>query len=598
MNYKDFLKKYFHFFTYFHNYLGYRIFIALISSVLVGILDGVGLALFIPLIRMITGSPMGASLSGKENFISELVLDTFNITPNLLNVFMLIFIFFCFKGIAKFFESYLRVVFQQVFMRKVRLANIDLLNSYDFQKFLKSDAGRIQNTLSGEINRLNSAYIHYFKSFQLGVLVLTYIIFALGVDWKFTLLTVFGGVAVNFIFKYLYKRTVYFSRMFTLKTHFFQNLLVQKVYLFKYLKATGLNAVYGEKLKSSIHDMEGIQKKVGLVDALLGALREPLSIVIVFLAVFLNIQFFDESLANVMLSLLLLYRAITFFMTMQEQWNSFLGVSGSLENMRDFTKELERGKEKNGKIIFDTFKEKLVFKDVTFSFTSKKNILSHISFTVHKNETLAIVGESGAGKSTMLNVLSGLLLPTSGMYYVDNIPIHEFEAQSFKKRIGYIVQDATIFNDTIYNNISFWAPKTPENYKRFLYAIKKSAIDDFILNLPNKEDTLLGSNGINISGGQKQRLSIARELFKEVDFLLLDEATSALDTETEAIIRNNIYKLKGEYTIIIIAHRLATIKNADRIILMDKGVISAIGSFEELLQCSSKFRKMVSIQNL
>ena len=142
------------------------------------------------------------------------------------------------------------------------------------------------------------------------------------------------------------------------------------------------------------------------------------------------------------------------------------------------------------------------------------------------------------------------------------------------------------------------APKTEENFLRFIHAVKKAAIFDFIQNLPEKENTVLGTNGINISGGQRQRLSIARELFKKVDFLFMDEATSALDGETESVIQQNIHQLKGEFTILIIAHRLSTIKDADRIILMKNGSIIDIGNFESLLSSSVEFREMVRLQNI
>ena len=598
MDYKKFLKNYFHYFSYFYGYLRYRIFIAFGISLLVGLLDGIGLALFIPLFKLITAESNTEVVGENQDFISDLVINQLGITPNLINIFLLIFIFFSLKGIAKLMESFTRIIYQQYFMRKIRISNIDLLNRYDYQNFLKTDTGRIQNTFSGEVNRVNTAYIYYFKSVQFGVLVLVYVLLALGSDWKFTLLVVAGGILMNFIYKILYKRTKYFSKKLTFQSHIFQNLLVQKIHLFKYLKATGLNYLYGEKLKTNIIGIEGIQRRMGMVDALLGAIREPLTILVVFGAIFLNMYFFDEVMGSILLSLILLYRGITFFMAMQEHWNLFLGASGSLDNMQSFTEELKRGRERNGTEIFKGFTEKLQLKDLNFEFGSAVKVLQNINLTIRKNETLAIVGESGAGKSTLLNIISGLLLPGSGSYLIDNTPVEQLDLASFKKHIGYIVQDATIFNDTIYNNISFWAPKTPENYNRFLKAIEKAAISDYIMNLPQKEDSLLGTNGINISGGQKQRLSIARELYKEVDFLLMDEATSALDGETESVIQQNINHLKGQFTIIIIAHRLATIKNVDRIVLMKNGKIEAVGNFEKLLENSREFREMVSLQNL
>jgi subfamily B ATP-binding cassette protein MsbA len=153
-----------------------------------------------------------------------------------------------------------------------------------------------------------------------------------------------------------------------------------------------------------------------------------------------------------------------------------------------------------------------------------------------------------------------------------------------------------IFNDTIFNNVTFWDEPTAENKERFIEALKKASIYDMVMSQPLEGDALLGSNGINVSGGQKQRLSIARELYKEVDFLFMDEATSALDSETEKEIQENIEQLKGKYTLIIIAHRLSTIKDADRIVILNKGEIVQVGNFEELFMNSASFKKMVELQ--
>lgn len=598
MNYKLLLKNYFHYFNYFHGFLKHRVYLALGISLAVGVLDGIGLALFIPLLQLIVGGSAPDSVARNENFISDFVIENLGITPTFLNIFLLIFFFFSLKGVAKFFEIYFRIIFQQIFMRKLRISNIDLLNVFSFRSFLKADTGKIQNTFSGEVNRVNIAYEFYFKSVQYGVLVLVYILLAMGSDWKFTLLVVTGGILINLIFKSLYKRLKVYSRKYTKQSHVFQNFLVQKVHLFKYLKATGLNLSYGNKLKKSIGGMEVTQRKIGVVSALLGALREPLIILVVFVAIFLNMTLFENAMGGVLLSLILLYRGISFFIAMQEQWNLFLSYAGSLENMESFTSELEAGREFSGNKKFDGFKDKLVLKNLSFNFTSGIKVLKDINITVYKNETVALVGESGSGKSTLLNIMSGLLLPSSGNYFIDGDQIENLELQSFKKCIGYIVQDPVIFSDSVFNNVSFWAPKTPENYRKFQDAIQQAAVADFVMNLPEKEETLLGIDGINISGGQKQRFSLARELYKQADILFMDEATSSLDGQTEAEIQNNLNRLKGKFTILTIAHRLATVKNSDRIILLKKGRIDGIGTFDELLISSSHFREMVQHENL
>src|SRR5690606_17634392 len=152
--------------------------------------------------------------------------------------------------------------------------------------------------------------------------------------------------------------------------------------------------------------------------------------------------------------------------------------------------------------------------------------------------------------------------------------------------------------DSIYDNVTFWAERTEENIDRFWKVLEKVALGAFVQQLGDRENTLLGDNGMLISGGQKQRISIARELYKDIEILIMDEATSALDSETEHFIQDSINGLQGEYTMVIIAHRLSTIKNANKIYLLENGSVSGQGSFDELIQHSSKFSRMVSLQNM
>ena len=299
----------------------------------------------------------------------------------------------------------------------------------------------------------------------------------------------------------------------------------------------------------------------------------------------------------ILISLLFFYRAQSSLMGMQQSWNAFLGVSGSLENMQDFLEELEEAEEVTGKLNFDKFQSEIKCKGLSFSF-GETQVLNSIDLDIPINKSIAFVGESGSGKTTLVNVLAGLLEPSGGKVLIDGQSIQSLNKTKYQKRIGYITQEAVIFNDTIYNNISFWAEKTPENLKRFYDVIEQAALTEFLQELPNKEDTLLGNNGINVSGGQKQRISIARELFKDIDILIMDEATSALDSETEKAIQESIEALQGRYTLIIVAHRLATIRNVDKIVFMHKGKIDEHGSFSDLMQRVPRFRKMVELQEL
>src|SRR5690554_7674894 len=211
-------------------------------------------------------------------------------------------------------------------------------------------------------------------------------------------------------------------------------------------------------------------------------------------------------------------------------------------------------------------------KNLHFAYGAKP-ILKNINLHISKNESLALVGESGSGKTTLISLITGLLHPDDGSIKVGGVALSDFQSKSYQKHIGYVSQDPVIFDDNLYNNVTFWAPKTPENQLRFEESIRKASLEDFMLELNERENTILGNNGINLSGGQRQRVSIARELYKDIELLILDEATSSLDSETEKAIQESIEALQGKYTIIIVAHRLSTIKNVDRIVFMDKGRI-------------------------
>lgn len=593
---KKILKTYFQYLTYFYIHLRYRVFVSLGLSLLVGVLDGFGLAMFLPLLQMVDGNQEEVSTEqmGSLSFLVE-GFQGIGILLNLYSVLLIILFFFTFKGIVKFLEGYLRVIYQQYFIKNIRISNADLLANFKYNNFVNSDSGRIQNTFSGEVERVNQAYRTYFFSIQAAVLVGVYIVLAFLSNPQFALLITIGGGLTNFFFKSLYAATKVRSAKLTREMHAFQGLLIQKVSNFKYLKATALIFKYVDKLKEGIEQIEISQRKIGILASTLQAIREPLTMLVIVFVIIAQIKFFGGELGLIILSLLFFYRALTFLMSMQNFWNSFLGVSGSLDNMTAFTRELKHGQQKYGDIQLSVFKEDLQLEGVSFKY-GEMTILKNINLKINKNETFAIVGESGSGKTTLLNIIAGLISPNEGEIAIDGVNMQKVDIRSVQKRIGYITQEPVIFSDTVYNNVTFWANKNTENLLRFNEALKKAAIYDFVMELDEKEEASLGNNGINLSGGQRQRISIARELFKEVDFLMMDEATSALDTETERAIQENIEALKGKYTIIIIAHRLSTIRNADKIVLLKKGKVENTGNFMEMYENSSDFKQMVNLQ--
>ena len=570
----------------------------LLLSILIGLLDGLGLTMFLPLLQMADGSTSagGAGL-GNLDFVVK-GINALGIELTIKAALLFLFVFFVLKGIVVYIASVYKVKINQFFVSTLRINLTTLFTKYSFKAFVTADVGRIQNSFTAEIARISMAYSNYSECIQQIVMVLVYLGFVFMVDWKFALLVCAGGLVSNLFFRGLFKKTKVQSTALTKNNSNFHGFIIQYITNFKYLKATGFLPTYARKLISGIKQIEQNNTQIGILNAQITALREPFMIGIVCLVILIQVTYLDGNLGAIMVSLLFFYRALTALMAFQSKYNSFLSASGALENIRDFEDDLKAHAESVGKTNLTSFQHHIVLKDLDFGYNQPDGVLKQINLSIQKNETIAFVGESGSGKTTLVNLVSGLLKPNAGHVLIDGIGHEELNVTSFQSRIGYISQDPVMFNDTIFNNVTFWAAPTEANQSRFWASLSKAALTDFIGTLPEQDQTLLGNNGINLSGGQKQRISIARELYKDIDLLILDEATSALDSETEREIQENIDALKGTYTILIIAHRLATIKKADTIYLMDKGEIVSSGNFEKLVATSERFKRMVELQEI
>lgn len=240
-----------------------------------------------------------------------------------------------------------------------------------------------------------------------------------------------------------------------------------------------------------------------------------------------------------------------------------------------------------------SFQSSISFKDVSFSYGDRQ-VLDHINIEIPKGKTIALVGPSGGGKSTLMDLLPRFIEPQSGAIYIDGVNIKDVKTDSLRSQMGFVNQESILFNDTIFNNIAFAKPDA--TLDEVIAAAKIANSHDFIMETENGYDTYIGDRGVRLSGGQKQRLCIARAVLGNPPLMLLDEATSALDTESEKLVQNALYKLMENRTSLIIAHRLSTIQNADIILILDKGKIVEQGTHNELIETDGLYRRLVEMQ--
>lgn len=241
-------------------------------------------------------------------------------------------------------------------------------------------------------------------------------------------------------------------------------------------------------------------------------------------------------------------------------------------------------------------KKGILYKDVCFSYKEGIDVLKNINLFFEKGKTTAIVGSSGSGKSTIIDLIPKFYQPKSGDIFFDDINIKDLNSTDIREKIAIVTQDTILFNDTIFNNITFGNSKY--TMEQVIEAAKIASADEFISVLPNGYNTIIGDRGSTLSGGQRQRLSIARAVLRNAEILILDEATSALDTTNEKLVQDAISNITLGRTSIIIAHRLSTIVNADKIIVMDNGEIKEEGTHQELLSQGGIYTKLCSMQSL
>ena len=262
------------------------------------------------------------------------------------------------------------------------------------------------------------------------------------------------------------------------------------------------------------------------------------------------------------------------------------GLAAANEIFDQLDQEIEEDEGNNE----DKIEGKIDFKDINFSYDTGNQILSNINFSIEKNETVAIVGKSGSGKSTIANLIPRFYNHSSGEILIDGKPITDFSLNHLRSSISIVNQSPSLFNDTISKNIAYGDDSI--DVEKLKESAKLSGCDEFISNLPEGYESEIGDDGVLLSGGQRQRLAIARAFYKDSPIIILDEATSALDTESELIVQEALEKLITDRTTIVIAHRLSTIENASNIIVLDNGIIAETGTHEELIKNESIYHSL------
>lgn len=568
-----------------HSYSGRILYINLIAMVLISLLEGFGVFLLVPLISLAGFF----EVNPQENTILIWVFELFQGMSQTLSLTIILCIYVLIMIGQSFFQrnqTILNTKIQQSFTRHLREETYKALLQANWGFFLKKRRSDIINSMINEVARVSGGiqlFLQFAASFiftfiQIGI--------AFWLSTKMTIFVLFFGFIL-----------IFFSRRFIKKSNTLGENTVElsKTYLggitdhfngIKEIKSNNLEESHINWFHSLNTRMEDNMIELSKLKTTSQFIYKIVSAFLIAIFVFTSIKMFHSQPAQLMLIIVIFSRLWPRFTSIQSNLEQLSAVVPSFKALIDLQKECLESKEltdrdyKNVKPI--NIKQGMECRNVYFRYNQNQHsyALQNINLKITCNQMTAIVGPSGTGKSTLIDLLMGLNRPEKGDVVIDGHILRSDQLLSLRKTISYVPQDPFLFNTSIRENLLLIEPNATE--EQIWEALEFSSATGFVKKLPQGLDTLIGDRGIRLSGGERQRIVLARAILRKPSILVLDEATSALDTESEREIQEAIEKLRGKMTIIVIAHRLSTIRNADQVVVLEEGKIVQKGQFNQL----------------
>ncbi len=565
------------------------------------VLESVNISMFLPLFTSVVGE--SAETAGKFFRIMEGIISLMPFGNRFLNICVLIVVLLVVKEILGFVRH---VLIGYGIGRVITDVKEEIFNKYvnsDYQFFLDNKQGRLLYNMLTATGRLGSC-LQFIPDF-INAMLMTVSIGALLFSMSFgvTMVLLVAGLAFNLLTQILAKRVSYHigTERATVSTE--ANVIANEVIDgIKHIKVFGSSEFWRHNFERSVRRFKTLVIEdfvwIGIPERVMQLL--PAAMLIMVAIFFRHFskgpdadQAFSAKIALVGVYAYAFYRLIPFLTSFGRLRMQIMGALPEVELLYDDLHE-DTNRIKDGNTKIDGFRKELAFRDVSFNYKGKKEILNGVSFNIEKGKTTAIVGASGSGKTTLINLIVRLFVPDEGRITLDGTDLRDIKYASLIKLIGMVSQDTFIFNATIKENIIFGLKAV--THERLVNACKLANAHDFISNFPEGYETVVGDKGLKLSGGQRQRIAIARAIIRDPEILILDEATSSLDYHSEAIVQEAINEVSKNRTVIVVAHRLSTVIDADKIIVMDKGRIVEEGTHAALIKKEGVYRALYERQ--
>lgn len=483
-------------------------------------------------------------------------------------------------------------------VNRLRGRIFDQLESFRLSFYSTMSPGALMSTIRGEIVQVQQAFNVLSTCIVHGLKVLAYLASMLVLSWQLFLISalVFSLMSVGLTTLTAKVREASFAvpeanKAFTSRALAFVNGI-------RTVHASGTQDLERNRYYAAAKKIHDSQLKLVKLSALVRPLIEGLGITLlvgmVIVSYTLLISTGQLKAAELLTFLFVLIRTTPLVSSLNGARVSFISSQGALHAVTDILRKDDKPYFHDGNKVFQGLQHSIDFVTVDFSYNPDEPILHDITLSIKRGETTALVGASGAGKTTLADLIPRFYDPTQGQILVDGVDLNELQITSLRRRMAIVSQDTFIFNTTVAENLVYGVENVSDT--DIIEAAKAANALEFIQELPEGFETILGNRGVRLSGGQRQRIAIARALLRNPEILILDEATSALDSVTEKLIQDSLEKLSKGRTVIAIAHRLSTIANADKVVVMEKGRIVEQGKYQDLLKEEGKLWRYHKMQ--
>lgn len=545
-----------------------------------GMLEGVGINAVIPLFSLIVGQATGV-----KDAITVAIEQGFAFVHLPFRVgYVLAFIatLFVLKTALQVVGSYIQLRIVADYEERTRNRLFEKMLGAQWPFLVREKLGHLQTTLMTNVSIASSLLSHIGLVLMIASALLVYVTVAFAISPSITLITLGLAAFLFFSFRSFLPRVRQLAQHTQAMNKTIAHHVDETVMGMKAVKSFGVGLAVATRARDYFRQFKINQLTASFLTIIAGAVLQPVSLVLICVVFAISYRLPSFNFAALLAVVYLIKQIFSYVESLQKKFFSMQSSFPALEDLLRYEDAATAAEDVACGTRPLLFAHELRFTDVSFSYRSDIPVLRRVSFVVPKGAMIGLIGPSGAGKTTISDLLLRLLAPQSGTITVDGVPVSDIAITDWRRRVGYVSQDIFLLNDTIAANIRFYDASISDNDVRA--AAAAANLDEFIAQLPEGLHTIVGERGVLLSGGQRQRLSIARALVRNPELLILDEATSALDNESETRIQDVIARLKGRVTVLAIAHRLSTIMAADSVIVLDRGTIIETGTSQQLLQ--------------